>query len=276
MQRRNGFPFVFLVSTVFLFPVLTPTLLQSQTIWTNVGRNKSFTVEYLRPNLEGDNDLSGLSSALFLSGQFRINRLTNLILELPLARLEESGSAFEIDQTMVGNPYIGLEIRSRSSSNFVELGIRPPIASESKVLAAAVGIATDSDRLEAFVPNLISLSGKINQYNKGDSGGISWFRAGPTIWIPTEGGDSEIFIDYAGLYGFEGIRLVISLGVTGRFLVTADEGNFGERSFHQLGGTASLRFGNLLPGVHYRIPLDEDSKRIIDHVFGFNLNILLN
>ena len=137
MQGRNGFPFVFVVPMLFLFPVLAPHLLQSQTIWTNVGRNKSFTVEYLRPNLEGENDLSGLSSAIFLSGQFRINRLTNLIIELPIARIEESGSAFEIDETMVGNPYIGLEIRSRRSSNFVELGIRPPIASESKVFAAA-------------------------------------------------------------------------------------------------------------------------------------------
>ena len=141
MHGRKGFLYVFVVPMLLLFPVLAPPLLQSQTIWTNVGRNKSFTVEYLRPNLEGDNDLSGLSSAIFLSGQFRINRLTNLILELPIARLEQDGDVFEIDQTMVGNPYIGLEIRTRGSSNFVELGIRPPIASESKVFAAAVGIA---------------------------------------------------------------------------------------------------------------------------------------
>lgn len=53
--------------------------------------------------------------------------------------------------------------------------------------------------------------------------------------------------------------------------MTEEDADFDERSIHQLGFNASAQFGKLRPGLHLRLPLDDDLQESLDAVLGLNL-----
>ena len=252
------------------------TAVYAQSIWLDRRHDKTFGLEVLRPNFNGENndEVSGL--ALFLSMRAPLSKQLHFVGELPFVKSNfESSSIFFRggSQNMIGNPYLGFELGRQGSPIFGEFGVRLPFAAEDKFGAALVGFSTDFDRLEAFIPNTLPLTGMLNYHHREASGFAVRLRGGPSLLINTDGEDTELFLGYSAQAGYESERFSLLGGLMGRANLTEEGGDFGERSVHQLAFNASAGLGKIRPGIHFRLPLDEGLKESIDSVFGFNLGI---
>ncbi|HEX9654909.1 MAG TPA: hypothetical protein VGA99_14470, partial [bacterium] len=159
-----------------------------------------------------------------------------------------------------------------------EFGLRPPIMSDSKFNAASAGFSADVDRFEAFNPETFIAALRANYRQKMASDVVIRVRGGPVLFVYTNdaGDKTDLLIDYSIQAGYEGTAVHLMSGLTGRFFASSDDGDFGERSVHQLGVSANLILGETRPGIHLRLPLDKDLREGIDFVFGLNLAVLLN
>lgn len=264
------FVVAFAVSTV-----VTPPLF-GQSIWLDHTQKKSIAIEILKPTLDGDDNTTFVSSAIFLSGRFTLSPNLLFVGELPFAHHGIDTDFRKHTETVIGNPYIGLEFRSPSSPVFAELGVRVPITPDDKGFASDMGIFADLDRFEAFTPDVLTVAGKVNFYRKSDRNIVFRIRSGPSLFINTRrdaGDDVELFVDYSAQIGLEGRRVSLIGGITGRLLVTEEDLNFGERSFHHLGAALSLNLVKVRPGIHFRVPIDDDFAEVVDFIFGVNLGI---
>lgn len=207
-RSKLFFTTIFIVISASMFS----STLSAQSIWLNQGRENSFAIEILKPDLENSNfvDYSFLSSAIFLSGRFLLGDNVVLVGELPFAHANQDIAIFNFltgattqetneAQTLIGNPYLGLELGNPNSSTFTELGLRLPITPENKSIATEFGISSDFDRFEAFTPDVLTLTGKINSRQKRASQLVTHLRGGPTLLINTAGtgDDAELFFDYS-------------------------------------------------------------------------------
>lgn len=124
----------------------------------------------------------------------------------------------------------------------------------------------------------MTLTGKINYRRQNTAQVVTRLRGGPTVFLTTGGndGDTELFFDYSAQVGYEGEKLNIVGGLTGRMLVSEDGLDFGERTFHQFTLAASLNRGQLRPGVMLRFPRDDDVRSANNYIFGLTLGIQLN
>lgn len=125
------------------------------------------------------------------------------------------------------------------------------------------------------MPNTVPLTGMLNYRQKSATGLTFRLRGGPSFLMNTSGGGSQWLLGYSAQLGYEARTFSASAGLTGRANLS-EEGNFGERSTHQLGLAANLGLGKVRPGVHIRLPLDQDTRESLNYVAGINLGILLD
>lgn len=197
------------------------------------------------------------NGVLFAVYRGRLTPKTFLVVDLPVsnADLVSGGSA---KQTGVGNPYLGLEYGRAGAETYWEGGIRLPLASRDDFLALFVGLETDFDRVEAFIPDLFSITTRFNYHSVSPSGGMFHLRPGLAFWIPTTGGEPEMLFDYVLIGGYEKGRVTAGAQLSGRLLVTSGGGNLADRTVNQLGFFGRLRFGSVIPGLELRVPLGDD------------------
>ncbi|MCK6618946.1 MAG: hypothetical protein HUU32_13015 [Calditrichaceae bacterium] len=250
----------------------------AQSYWVNRSQPKTISLEILKPDFAGDANTTFTTSVIFLGIQFPVAKKTLIVAELPFAHfgLNEEGYDGQ-SESAIGNPYLGLEFGAKNSGVSGEIGVRAPLTSNEKISAVLTGFFTDFDRLEAFVPDILSLAGMVNYKYKSAGGAFARLRGGPVFWIPTgdSEADNELWLAYGFQAGYESQQVGFSIGFTGRLLATEEDLELGERTFHQLGLAADFGLGNVRPGVHLRLPLDEDLSDVIDMVFGVNLAIQL-
>lgn len=274
MQKAKSFLMKTLAaaSLAALFPGSSP----AQSIWLDRSHDKTAAVEFYIPNFT-DEGISTSTWIGFLSVRMPLSDQLRFAGEMPFAHSSFESSLFfpGESQNTIGNPYLGLEIGRQGSPFFAEIGARAPLASEGNSGAALAGIITDFDRFEAFMPNTVPITGMLNYYHKDPSGFALRLRGGPSLLLYTDGDSdntSDWFLGYSAQAGYETQRASVMAGVTGRANMSGD-GDFGERSLHQFGANASMGFGRIRPGLHFRFPLDDDLKESLDFVFGANLAI---
>lgn len=272
--------FCYLSLAAMSFATLVPASLSAQSIWLDRSADKTVGLEVLIPNFKDEDGVSGW--AAFLSLRAPLSNQLHFVGEMPFAHGSFESRSIFIDsgsQNSIGNPYFGIEIGRQGSPVFGEIGARVPLASEDKFGATLVGLVTDFDRLEAFAPKMLPLTAMLNYHHKEASGFAIRLRGGPSFLINTDKDEfedgSELFIGYSAQAGYESEQVSILGGVTGRANMTEENADFGERSVHQLGFNASVGLGNVRPGIHFRLPLDDDLKDSMDFVMGFNLGIQL-
>jgi len=276
MFRQHHFPTTIL-SLIILVITITPV--NAQSIWQDYTARKTLTLEILKPDYD-EGDQSFLTSAIFLSARAPITRNIIFVGELPFSYINwdiPHGPDLGSKQTF-GNPYFGLEIDLHRVPLFFELGVRAPLTAdtdEENGEATVNGYLTDFvDRAEAFGPDAIPISGFVNLVFESYTGFSLRLRAGPAIWIATGDRDeSETFILYSAQAWWDFGSVRIGGGLSGRYIASEDDGNFGERSTHQLGFGLDLSLGIFTPGIQVRIPLDEEYKDVLDVVFGVSLGI---
>jgi len=243
--------------TVVILMWLLAMPLFAQPIWLHQNNESYIGVEALKPNFEGEPNLTFVSSVIFVSGRFMIGDAIAIAGELPISHFGDDNDS----ETMIGNPYIGLEFRKPDGTFFIELGGRIPIAPDDKLGAALLGAFTDFDRLEALLPDVVTFSGKVNFQTANSSNVVFRLRGGPTLLANSDSqnfidnDNSEWLIDYSGQIGLQGEQISVFGGITGRYLASG-EGDFGEKSIHQLIGSANIDLGSVRPGIQLRFPLE--------------------
>lgn len=262
-----------------------PVPLSAQSLWMERGHERTLGLEILKPNFKNENDgffaQSNSGLVVFASLRLPVSGKILFVGELPFAHGSfETKSSFynsSESQNAFGNPYLGLEIKDRTGAFITELGLRLPVTPEDKFISALTGLYADYDRLEAFLSKTFSLMTLANYHYRDQSGFALRLRGGPSLLIYT-GKDSfddevELFMSYSAQAGYESERFSILGGITGRAILTEQDASFEERSVHQLGFNASVGLGKVRPGVHFKLPLDDDLKRSMNSVLGFNLGV---
>ncbi len=252
--------------------------LAAQNPWRASGSSGSVTLELLRPSLKTSYvDQSLASGALFLSGRVPISSTTFFVAELPAAYGSFTstgfGSTVTASSAMVGNPYVGIEGGRDGARFFGEFGVRVPIASENQPEAILVGTLADLERMDVFLPKVVSVSALANLRSTTPEGFLLRVRVGPVAWIPTEGsGTVELLGAYALQVGYEARSLSLIAGLGGRAIITEDVDN---RFMDHFVVAASYRIGVLRPGLSLRLPIDNYYRDAVGSVLGLSLGIEL-
>ena len=250
--------------------------LSAQSLWMDQTSDRAIFVEFLKPEFEGADNADFLTSDIFLSGRFPITSVVAVEAEMPFSRYGTDDGAVERSQSAIGNPYLGARIRG--SALTTRVGVRLPVASGDDGTALTSGRLTDYDRFEAFLPDVFSVNASFAGPTQLSESFVLNMGGGPALLLFTEdtgGDDSEIYAQYFLVPQYNGQMVTVKAGVTGRALMTESDLNFGERSSHQVGMAAALNYGTVRPGLHLRIPLDEDLSEDIDYVLGVNATVVL-
>jgi hypothetical protein len=100
---------------------------------------------------------------------------------------------------------------------------------------------------------------------------------GPTLWFPVGGakGDTEVLFDFGLQFWMESEVARAGAGITGRWMVSEDKGDFAEKTIHQFGFAANFGSGSFRPGFHIRVPLDNDLGYAgVRYVYGITLSLV--
>lgn len=250
----------------------------AQPIWLDRSQDKTISLEILKPDFEGDDRTTFATTAWFLSGRFTGRDRISWAYEIPFAHYGIDSEFGEESKDALGNPYLGMEVHSKPFPFVGEFGFRLPLAPESFDDAAMLGYYTDFvDRAEAFVPDALPISGIVNYLKKEPSGFFSRVRGGMAAWIAIGDRDeSEWFLLYSAQVGYESPQGDLVAGISGRWLLSGEDLDFGEATVHQLGLAAGVAWGTIQPGISLRVPLDEDLRDILDFVFGLTLGIRMD
>ncbi len=258
--------------SMVLLVVLSPALF-GQSLWVSQHTDKAVALELMKPNFDGDGGISASSGVGFVSLRLPVAPTVVFVGELPFAH---AGSEIgDVSDNAVGNPYLGVEFHPPGSSVFWDLGVRAPVAPENNS-ALFIGVLTDQQRWEAFLPNVATVKGAFNFRHRAPTGLVTRLRAGPNIWIPTEEGpEVEVVGSYSWQVGYEAAQVSVLGGLTGQAIITEGDMDLGERTTHQAGAIVTFVAGNVRPGVFFQLPLDEDLRDTVDYVFGLNVSIEL-
>jgi hypothetical protein len=283
---------------VLLFLLLTPAAF-GQSSWLDQSPDRAIWLEIQKPNFTDEYLGGGLFSepmkttfstaTFFLSGRFRLGGLLTLKAELPFTNaglkdytfIDFFGDTVHFDsysENQFGNPLVGVEIGAPGSRFTADFAVRFPIVDDEHLLASEFALFTDYDRFEAFFPDIMTFTAGANYRYAGPTGLLINLRAGPAFMVVTEEGnntDPELFADYGAQAGYQGSRVTLLGGFTGRAIITEGDLSFSERTIQQLGLSGSYTFGRFIPGLLFRVPMDDDLGDILDFVFGINVGYRL-
>jgi hypothetical protein len=171
-----------------------------------------------------------------------------------------------------------MEHGHQNSGRFVEVGIRVPLPSDSdsaiepENIGRFIGLYSTLIHFEVFTPRTFSFITMINYRYGSEPGPFIRLRGGPSIIIfPGAGGGDgflPLTVDYGLQGGYESGRFRAGAGYTGRVYGLG-------LMVHQLGFNANVGLGRIRPGVHFRMPLDKESKEDLNYVLGLNLGVHL-
>lgn len=291
-------------------PLLAETA-SAQSVWLDRSIDRALFLEIQKPDFPTNPRLAEFSNPaehtfttalLFLSARWRVSELLVLRGEIPFASWGYKDYAFVyftttynyptgvLDTTLFpgfseekfGNPLLGVQFGGPASPLSGEFALRFPLIQSKpgqKVgdnWAAPFGALTDYDRFEAFLEDVWTFSAAAGYRFKMPSGFVLRLRSGLAFLVPTKDYlENDLYLDYASQAGYQFSRLELLAGLSGRYLVSENGLDFGARTVHQLGVSANFTLGHLLPGAHFRLPLDDDLQRDLDFVFGINVGYRL-
>ena len=254
---------------------LLPVTAAAQTIWTSPDRTNNVTLEWFRPEFDEVDDLSFFTSGFFFSTRLAINDNVRFVGDLPVAYYDADIEGIEADMA-IGNPYLGMEVGKLERSLWGELGLRIPLTPTDNS-ARSFGFFSDYDRCEAFMPDVLSVIGVANYQYWHASGFSMRLRGGPLFLINTDAQEYEDDMEMYAIYSLQGwydtAQLRFGAGFTGRLIASEKDLDFSERTVHHLGLVLAGKFRRVEPGVHFRLPLDENLTDIMNYVFGLNVTV---
>jgi len=260
-------------AAVFTLLLLLPLLLPAQIV----------KVEAMRPQFKfGNAEPSTFTSAWFVTVTVpAIKNGVSFVGQLPFAfgKLEDSGVPTS-DET-VGNPGFGLHFGGQNHA--IEVMLRVPVVKND--FAAFIGSIADFDRQEAFIPDLIPLTGKIrtkfsiSKFSVHPYGGVSFNikterepnQFFQTVFKKLRENDGELHLLYGAEGWFDFQPLHLGASFSGRGWLSSG-GTFNDSVINQVAVRARLVFEKFSPGAYFRVPLDD---LLLDNVVGIHFEVTL-
>jgi hypothetical protein len=271
---------------VYVLGFAHPT--QAQISWLRPESNNSITLQVLKVSLSESEQVAASSSLWFMSGRFLIGRDLHLIMELPVSYFSYSnyvdlyGYGRSKSETMIGNPYFGLEFGGNGSSGILSIGGRVPLASDSKPAAGSLGMLGTFDRAEGFAPDVFAVA-VASGYRYVSASGVTLKGVlGPTYLLNSSGRGANFFELWADYHAELLIRTGIftpGIGFSGRFLLARkfiSELSFTDRMVNQFGLALTIDARRFRPGLHLQVPLKEEYRNVVDLVYGLTLTVNLD
>ncbi len=245
---------------------------------------KGIWMEAMHPNMKDPFKVTAPSSAWFFSGRYPLTHQLSGVLDVPVAygRLDGEGASEWGRETVLGNPYLGVELAATDRVQ-VELGVRPPLNTvNEESFGDVVGFLADPFRGEAFMDDVVPVSGAVTfkQAIPSGMGADVRARAGVTTAIYTGDEDdlnqTTTFLDY-GMFATLPVGITrLGAGVSGRWDATEDEGKFSDNSIHQLGLSADVLFlDRFRPGISVHVPVDKPYRDSVGSTIGLYLQVAL-
>lgn len=239
----------------------------AQSFWLDHD-SPELSLEVLRP-APANGDLTFFSFTAFATMAARVGESALLVVEVPFSRAELDLDGAE-GSTALGNPYVGIRsLPSDATGLRWSGGVRIPLAPDDAGLATFTGLMSSvSDRYEAFFPDVLALSGAGRYVAALSDVAYVSGRLGAVADIITEGNnDAEFFALYGGKVWVESDGLNAGLGFSGRYWLSEENVDFGDRTLHELGIWADYDFGGVRPGIRIQFPLGELGNEV-DQVVG--------
>jgi hypothetical protein len=256
-----------------------PRQASAQSIWLTREGKHAVMLEFILPT--EDDNADALTGALFVSGRNALSHSLTFVGQVPFARFSAPGRVFynytingfvtaDVNETMMGNVYLGIEGTPSTSRIFGEGGVRLPLASDRKPFAASMGAEADLRRLQAFTPNTVCIESAVNVRSLPDSKVAYRLRISPILEFDTDRSTSQILTNFSGQVGYQRPSVRVGGAISGR----ADFGNNGysllDRNLVQLEFHSDFLSGPLRPGIDVRVPLGTWSESA-GTVVGANL-----
>lgn len=258
---------------VFTFLLLLPVLAWAQALQIEAMRPQ-FTFSGADPTL--------LTSAWFVTVKVPvIKNGVSFVGQLPFAFGELDNSTVPTSDETIGNPGFGLHFGGQNHS--IQLMVRVPLVKNG--FAAFIGSVADFERQEAFIPDLIPVTGTIrtklsvSKFSVQPYGGVSFNIATKhdsigffeNVYSGLRTNDGELHIIYGAEGWFDFQPFHVGASFTGRGWASSG-GNFSDSVINQAAVRAKFVFANVSPGAYFRIPLDD---LLLDSVFGLYCDINL-
>lgn len=248
--------------TLLLFMLLAATPAAAQNLTPEPFTDREVGIEFLRPMFE-DDDLDALSFATYFYTRIPIGSV-HLLADLPFVRMSADG----LSSTGLGNLMVGLSGTRGKGTMYGT--VRFPTASDDEP-ANLLAILGDIQRVEAWLPDVTTLSvGAILRDNRPSGHGFH-FLLGAAFLLPDEG-ENEVVLDYGAQWVYRPSALGLTVGLQGRAGVTGD-GDFGERTLHDLRLRVDYTSGQLRPAIGLAVPFDEDVREVLNAVLRLGLQV---
>jgi len=236
----------------------------AQSIWLTREGKHAVMLEFILP--AEDNTADALTGALFVSGRTALSQSLTFVGQVPFARFSAPGMVFynytindfvtaDVDESTIGNVYLGIEGTPATSRIFGEGGVRLPLVSDKKPFAASMGAEADLRRLQAFSPNTVCIESAVNVRSLPDSKVTYRLRISPILEFDADRSTSQIVTNFSGQVGYQRPSMRVGTAISGR----ADFGSTGysilDRNLVQLEFHSDFLSGPLRPGIDVRIPL---------------------
>jgi len=265
------------LSVAWLAYALLPAGAAAQSPWLVPRSDRAVHLEILKPSFKDGDEFTFTTLGVFLSGRFAVGENIVLVGELPFANVGV-GDGIDESESAVGNIYLGAEFGGTGSRAFGEFGVRLPLMKEADYFGFVFWLMDPVDRWEAFLHEVASVRAAVNYRYAAPTGLVVGFRLAPVLWIDVGeslADDVELFGLYGAHAGYEAANVAVVGGFSGRAIITEEDADLGERTFHEFVLAASYGLGRWWPGLQMRVPLDEDLTDTIGPAFSLSLAVQL-
>jgi len=181
-------------------------------------------------------------------------------------------------QSVLGDPYLGLEVAPRTNGPRFGAGVRPWISAPDQDSALLTGRAADLAREEAFLDATTVYRVALGWHRATPARGGIGFDAevAPALWTASRLTQPRTHADllaYGATMRYAHRATTFGAGLSGRRRIDGGGFAFAAASQHQLDLALDVLHGRLRPGVELLVPLDHARRLVAGNTWGLSLAI---
>lgn len=267
---------------VICLVLISYSVIKAQSGTTAYERNRSnVSLSLLIPDFDRETGMEISGFVIIARSELNFKEKSYYIFEIPVGHATRPTGFMSNETKMAfGNPYAGLKVGKDKSPFTVEVGMRIPLVSNKRNLAAELGWITDIEHLDAFIPDYFTFKTMFNLRLEATGNLTGEISLGPKVLVYTGDSDcpneTETIIDY-GLRGhYQSEKFDVGVGLTGLICLTEDEFMGEDRTINFLKFESGYNTGNTRPGIEIRLPVDETFDEVLDMILGLNFKYYFN